>query len=205
MKTIAQKTVLLFFLVFITIALLAAGYKVDSSESQLKWTAKKVTGQHFGTIDLKQGSLTASGNVISGGSFEIDMKTIVDKDLENESWNSRLVEHLKSEDFFSVEKFPVSSITLTKVEKGEGPNFHFTGDLSIKGATHPVSFDATVEINNRKLIATGNLSIDRTLYDIKYGSGKFFSNLGNNLVDDFFTLDFKIVANQIPTSNKSTK
>jgi polyisoprenoid-binding protein YceI len=205
MEPITLKTIHLFLLVFVTSGLLAAGYKVDPSESQFKWTAKKVTGQHFGTIDLKQGSLTASGNVISVGSFEIDMKTIVDKDLENESWNSKLVEHLKSEDFFSVEKFPVSSITLTKVEKGEGLNFHFSGDLSIKGATHPVSFDATVEINNVRLVATGNLSIDRTLYDIKYGSGKFFSNLGNNLVDDFFTLDFKIVANQIPTSNKSTR
>lgn len=194
MKTFRKPTAVLIFLIAAAINLQASDYKVDLKESQVKWTGKKVSGQHFGTINFKKGNLTVDGSSISSGDFEIDMQSIVDTDLENEAWNSKLVGHLKSDDFFSVEKFPVSSLILTKVEKVAGTNYRFSGNLSIKGMTHPVAFDAKVELNTGKLVATGIIRVDRTLYDIRYGSGKFFSSLGDNMIDDFFTLDFKLVA-----------
>jgi polyisoprenoid-binding protein YceI len=196
MKTLIKTTVVLFFLATGITSIWAANYKVDLGESHVKWNAKKVVGQHNGIINFKQGSLDAKGNVISAGNFEIDMQTIVDKDLDNESWNSKLITHLKSDDFFSVEKFPVSSLVITKVEKADNSNFHFTGNLTIKGITNPVQFDAMVLTSKGSLIAEGTMKIDRTLYKIEYGSGKFFSNLGNNMIDDAFTLDFKLVAKE---------
>lgn len=196
MKTL--RNLLAFIIVFLSAATIvfATDYRIDVKESQVKWTGKKVTGQHYGTINVKQGSLTADGNIISASNVEIDMNTISNKDLENESWNSRLVGHLKSDDFFSVEKYPVSSLALGKVENLGGNQFRFTGNLTIKGTTHPVTFDAKVDVTNGQLVAEGAIKVDRTLYDIRYGSGKFFDSLGNNMIDDFFTLDFKLVAKE---------
>jgi polyisoprenoid-binding protein YceI len=196
MKTFGKLTATLLVFVAATLSLGAADFKIDTKESQVKWTGKKISGQHFGTIGFKQGSLETSENIISEGFFEIDMQSVVCSDLENETWNSKLVGHLKSDDFFSAEKFPVSTLLLTKVEKVSGTDFSFSGSLSIKGITHPVKFNAKVEVNTGKLVAEGIIRVDRTLYDIKYSSGKFFESLGNNMIDDFFILDFKLVANE---------
>lgn len=196
MKHLKVFSILLVLFFAATPGVFATDYKVDVKESQVKWTGKKVSGQHFGTISFKQGNLSASGNTVSVAGFEMDMNSIVCSDLENESWNSRLVGHLKSDDFFSVEKYPVSSLAVSKVENLGGNQFRFTGNLTIKGTTHPVTFDAKVDVANGQLVAEGAIKVDRTLYDIRYGSGKFFDSLGNNMIDDFFTLDFKLVAKE---------
>jgi polyisoprenoid-binding protein YceI len=196
MKTkLASKTSgMLFFILILSYHLQATNFIIDKNESNIKWTGKKVTGQHHGTIEFKSGKIETNNNKITGGYFEVNMQTIVCNDLENESWNSKLVTHLKSEDFFSVEKNPVSELKLTNVEKVNDGEYRFTGDLSIKGFTHPVIFNAKVDIKADNLVAVGTISIDRTLYNIKYGSGKFFDSLGNNMIDDLFILDFKLVA-----------
>ena len=178
-----------------TIHLFASEYKVDKTKSTVKWNGKKVTGQHYGTIDLKNGSLEVEGNKIKSGTFQMDMTSIVNEDLKDESTNRKLVGHLKSDDFFSVDKHPVSIFVLKKAEHKSGNAYSFTGDLTIKGITHPITFDAEVDINKGQLKANGKMEVDRTLYDIKFRSGKFFPNLGDNLIYDTFTLDFDIVAN----------
>ena len=124
----------------------------------------------------------------------MDMTSIVNEDISNESMNERLVGHLKSDDFFSVEKHPVSTLVIKEVKHKAGNTHLFTGDLIIKGITHPVTFDAEVVIDGDKLRAKGKMEVDRTLYDIKFRSGKFFSDLGDNLIYDTFTLDFDVVA-----------
>ncbi len=136
------------------------------------------------------------GSKISTATFEMDMTSIVNEDLTNPAVNKRLVDHLKSDDFFSVENHPVSRLAVHEV-KPKAANVHtFTGDLTIKGITHPVSFDAEVTVVNGKLTAKGKMEVDRTQYDIRYGSGKFFQGLGDNLISDIFTLDFVVVANE---------
>ena len=79
-------------------------HKIDTNTSELTWLAKKVTGQHNGTLKIKDGSLDASNNLLTGGNFTIDMTTIVCTDIEDEKWNKKLVGHLKSQDFFGVEE-----------------------------------------------------------------------------------------------------
>jgi polyisoprenoid-binding protein YceI len=106
-----------------------------------------------------------------------------------------LVGHLKSDDFFSVEKHPVSKFEIKDVKHKSGNQYTLTGDLTIKDITHPVSFDAAVDVKDKQLTAKGKMEVDRTLYDIKFRSGRFFSGLGDNLIYDTFTLDFDIVAN----------
>lgn len=195
MKTIGKLTGTITLVAALAMQVVAADYKLDKSNSKVKWNGKKVTGEHYGTIDLKSGNLEVVDNKIKSGTFQMDMTTIVNEDISNESMNDRLVGHLKSDDFFSVDKHPVSTLVLKEVKHKSGNTHSFTGDLTIKGITHPVSFDAEVKLTGNKLEANGKIEVDRTLYDIKFRSGKFFSDLGDNLIYDTFTLDFNIVAN----------
>lgn len=184
-------------LVFVfAIQVLAADYKLDKSNSTVKWNGKKVTGEHYGTIDLKSGNLQVEDNKIKSGTFTMDMTTIISEDITNESMNKKLVGHLKSDDFFSVEKFPASTFVIKEVKHKSETTHAVTGDLTIKGITHPLTFDTEIVIDGNKLRAKGKMEVDRTLYDIKFRSGRFFADLGDNLIYDTFTLDFDVVATQ---------
>jgi polyisoprenoid-binding protein YceI len=194
MKTIGKLTGAIMLVAAFTMQILAADYKLDKSNSKVKWNGKKVTGEHYGTIELKSGTLEVEDNKIKSGSFQMDMTTIVNEDISNESMNKKLVGHLKSDDFFSVDNHPVATLALKEAKHKSGNTHSFTGDLTIKGITHPVVFDAEVKFSGNKLEAGGKMEVDRTLYDIRYGSGKFFAGLGDNLIYDTFTLDFDIVA-----------
>ena len=178
----------------LSVMLKAADYEIDKTASKVKWEAKKVTGKHNGTISFSNGSISANKGKITGGSFVIDMKTIVDLDLTNEGFNKKLVGHLSSDDFFSVEKFPEAKMEIKKVSPVSGEEYHFVADLTIKGITNPVEFNAKVQQSGDKLNAQGVITVNRTLYGIKYGSGSFFQGLGDKVIYDDFTLAFEVVA-----------
>src|SRR5690242_2181247 len=93
----------------------ATNYKVDVNKSTIVWLGKKVTGEHTGNIKVKSGVLQHDGKVITGGAFDIDMNSISNTDLTNAEYNQKLVGHLKSDDFFGVDKFPVASFKITSI------------------------------------------------------------------------------------------
>ncbi len=196
MKTIGKLTGMIALVAVFAMQVLATDYRLDKSNSTVKWSGKKVTGEHYGTIDLKSGNMEVDGNKIKSGTFEMDMTTIVNEDLSNESMNKKLVGHLKSDDFFSVDEHPVSTLVIKEVKHKSGTTHSFAGNLIIKGINNPVNFDAEVVIDGDNLRAKGKMDVDRTLYDIKFRSGKFFSDLGDNLIYDTFTLDFDVVATE---------
>ena len=171
-------------------------YSVNKTASKVNWEAKKVTGKHDGTIGFENGSLLISGSKITGGELIIDMKTIACTDITDAGMNKKFVGHLWSDDFFSVEKFGTSKLNLKKVESKSGDLYHFVGDLTIKGITKPIEFDAAVKVVGGKLTATGVMTVNRALYEIKYGSGSFFSDLGDRMIYDDFTLSFELVADK---------
>lgn len=172
----------------------AAEYVVDKTASKVKWEAKKVTGQHNGTISFANGSIEATGNKISGGSFVIDMKSLANDDITDAGTKAKLMGHLASDDFFSIEKFPESKMVIKNVTPVAGDEFKFSADLTIKGITNPVEFNAKVIATGNKLAAEGVITVNRTLYGIKYGSGSFFQGLGDKVIYDDFTLAFSVVA-----------
>lgn len=161
---------------------------VDVSKSEIKWTGKKVSGEHWGYIDLKSGSFVEKDGKIVSGKFTIDMTSIVNEDLESPEWNQKLVGHLKSDDFFSVDKFETATFKIKESSEFKNGVAEVKGDLTIKGITNPISFKAKKESGN--YMAT--ITVDRTKYNIRYGSGKFFDNLGDNMIDDNFTLDVRL-------------
>ena len=168
-------------------------YKVNNQRSDLTWTGKKVTGEHTGKISVKEGSLSIDGNNIKGGTVEIDMNSITCTDLTDAGYNAKLVGHLKSKDFFNLEMFSTSKFEITSV-KPKGDSFEVTGKLTIKGITNELSFPAAVRFEGKTVAIVGKATVDRTKYDIKYGSSNFFENLGDKAISNDFMLDFKIIA-----------
>lgn len=181
--------------VFLTAAftILNKEVKVDTKSSQIAWVGKKVTGQHNGTVNIKDGALEMENGQVTGGSFTIDMTTINVLDLEGE-YKGKLMGHLKSDDFFSVEKFPNAKFTITSINKSEATDAsHFiAGDLSIKGITNKITFPATIKIVDGKANATASFALDRTKWDIRYGSGSFFDGLGDKMIYDDFELSINL-------------
>ena len=172
----------------------AAEYVVDKAASKVKWEAKKVTGLHNGSVSFANGSIVGTGNKISEGTFVIDMKSMANDDITDAGMKAKLMGHLASDDFFSIEKFPEAKMEIKKVTAVAGDEFKFLVDLTIKGITNPVEFNAKVTASGDKLSADGVITVNRTLYGIKYGSGSFFQGLGDKVIYDDFTLAFSVVA-----------
>ncbi len=172
-----------------------ATVKVDVAASKIEWLGKKVTGQHNGTINLKEGSLEIDGGVLKGGSFTVDMTSLVDTDLTGE-WKDKLEGHLKSDDFFGVATFPTASFVITKsVPQGPG-KYKVIGNITIKGKTQEIQFPASLEEKDGKYTGKATLVIDRSKFDVKYGSGSFFDDLGDKTIYDDFELTVTLVANK---------
>lgn len=172
-------------------ALKETGYKIDSGKSKITWIGKKVTGQHVGTINLLDGIITTKGKKITGGSFAIDMTSIKDSEA-----NARLESHLKSDDFFSVEKNPKATFVATKVESKGTDQYAFTGNLTIKGITNEIQFPVTIQVTNGQVNAKAKIIVDRTKFDIKFRSGNFFENLGDKAIEDNFELNIELVGSE---------
>ena len=192
MKTKQFKLTILCLLIAVSTSF-AEGFKVQKETSSVKWNGKKVSGEHYGQISIKNGEFVVENGKIVGGTFVVDMNTITCEDLDGE-WNKKLVDHLKSDDFFGVESYPTSKLVLKDVNHQSGNSHTFEGHLTIKGKTHPIRFTADVDMEKNKIVANGKLVIDRTQYNIRYGSGKFFQNLGDRMIHDEFTLEYNITA-----------
>jgi polyisoprenoid-binding protein YceI len=170
-------------------------YKISTAESMIDWKGSSVTGSHNGTLNLAGGELFINEGMLTGGNFETDMRSLKVIDLTDTVLNKKLNGHLRSDDFFSVDKNPVSKFEITSVSSKGGSNYEVTGNLTIKGITKPITFPAVVNLNGKSVNAEANIDVDRTLFDIKYNSGKFFEKLGDKLISDTFTLKIKLIAN----------
>lgn len=171
-------------------------YKVDVATSNVEWTGYKVTGKHNGSVKLKGGSLAVDKGVITGGSFEIDMNSITCADLQG-AHADKLVGHLKSDDFFGTAKFPTAKFVITRaIPTDTKGNYKIVGKLTIKKKTKEVRFNAATSMKDGMLTATGALKVDRSDFDVRFGSGSFFDNLGDKTIYDEFDLNVTLSAKQ---------
>lgn len=157
---------------------------INVTKSGIVWTGKKVTGSHTGTLNFQSGNLVFKKNLVKGGTFVVDMTTINTTDLKPGQGKENLDGHLKADDFFGVEKHKTATLVFTNISTKNKNNYTITADLTIKGITKPITFDLVVNGNT----ASTTLKVDRTKYDIKYGSGSFFSDLGDKTISDEFEL-----------------
>lgn len=176
-------------LIFTCIGSLAQKQTFDTKKSTIKWLGEKIGGQHEGYIYLKSGELEEKNNEIISGNFVIDMTSITNTDLTDPGYNEKLVGHLKSDDFFGVKKYPTASLTITKSTKFSNGKASVTGNLTIKGKTETISFDI---FKNKKSYST-EIKIDRSKFDVKYGSTSFFDSLGDKAIYDIFELNIIVI------------
>ncbi|WBX75773.1 YceI family protein [Tenacibaculum ovolyticum] len=185
MKNLTKNTVLIAILAFITFSFTTINSKkeIKIKNSNVVWKGYKVTGAHQGTIAIKSGHLNFNEDKLTGGEFTIDMSSISSTDLQGE-YKGKLEGHLKSDDFFGVTKYPTASLVFKKVKSVSKNAYKITADITIKGKTEKVSFNFSVYGNK----ANASLKIDRTKFDVKYGSTSFFDGLKDKAIYDEFDL-----------------
>lgn len=166
-------------------------FALTNEKSTVAWKGMKPGGEHYGVIDVVNGKIETDGAKVTGGSFTIDMNSIVCQDLTSEGMNNRLVGHLKSEDFFFTEAYPKAFFNITKVtarqssEAGFTANYMVTGDLTVRGTTKEISFPAKITMDDNMVYAkTGQIELDRTEWNVNYQSKKIFANLKDSYIDD---------------------
>jgi len=192
-----MKKISLIVLIIVLIAFPLSAQKqltADPSATQIKWTGKKLGKEHVGSIGLKEGYIRIDKNAITGGEFIVDMTTITNIDVKDEKMNGMLVGHLKSDDFFGVVKFPASKLVLTGGSSFVNGTATVKGTMTIKQSTHPVEFTVKETSAGGVKTYTAVITVDRSLYDVRYGSGKFFTDLGDKAISDEFTLEVTLVA-----------
>ena len=171
----------------------STSYTIDVEKSTLEWLGGKVGGStHTGTINLVKGSVQANGSSIESGGFAIDMNSIAVTDDLPEEKKAYLVGHLagttgtdKDADFFQVKKYPTASFDITSNTADS-----LTGNLTIVGVAKSITIPYTASVEGDTLSASSTFSIDRTQWGIKYGSGSFIDNLGDDAIND--AIEFKI-------------
>jgi polyisoprenoid-binding protein YceI len=188
----------LLFLPMFALLIVAAqaqnNYPVNTGSSVVVWTGYKVTGKHTGTVRVKSGNVQFTNGVLTGGSFEMDMNSVNCTDQEGE-WAAKLVGHLKSDDFLGVASHPTASFVITRaIPQDSKGNYKLIGNMTIKGTTKEVKFFANATESNGTIGATGKMTIDRSEYNMRYGSGSFFDGLGDKTIYDEFDLQVTLVA-----------
>jgi len=157
---------------------------VDLATSKVEWVGTKVTGRHNGEIRLSKGNLQMAEGALVGGTFTLDMNSISTTDKMGA--DNDLTDHLKSSDFFDVEKFATAEFVITGVNaltsapvdaenvpeinqyKISNPTHTITGNLTLKGVTKSVSFPAAVNVSNGVVSATAKFNINRSDWGISY-------------------------------------
>jgi rhodanese-related sulfurtransferase/polyisoprenoid-binding protein YceI len=172
---------------------------LDVTESRVEWLGRNLLNKHYGQIALKNGKLRFVGGELVSGEFTLDMGNIVCDDLSGDPSHDVLVGHLKSDDFFDVERYPEAKYVITSTEPvgnatPGAPNLKVYGELTVKSATQPLELLATAGLTpDGKAAAQASFAIDRTVWDVLYGSGKYFRNLGGHLVNDLIVIHLRIV------------
>lgn len=166
----------------------AQSKSVDTRKSEITWTGSKVTGTHYGNIGLKDAKLDFDNGKLKGGFFTIDMTSMTVTDIKGSSAD-KLLAHLKSDDFFSVDIYNEATLEIIQVAHVKDFDYVIVGNLTIKGITKMAKFEAIIKDKS----ASANIVVDRTEYDIKYGSGSFFDNLGDKAINNNFSLQVNLV------------
>jgi len=169
---------------------------VDLENSNINWIGRKVTGEHSGTLNLSDGFVIWNGKSITGGKITFDMTSIKNTDIESPEWKQKLEDHLKAEDFFHTDSFPHAILEIkrqtTIMDENKTIREGVLADLTIRGMTHEIKFPFILTQSKNILTGEGSVDIDRTLYNIQYKSGKFFDDLGDHLIYDDFTVQFRV-------------
>lgn len=175
-------------------------YSLDTAVSRMEWIGRNLNNRHYGIISVAEGNVKIENGRIAGGSVTLDMNSIVNLDLQDEAYKLMLISHLKSDDFFHVERYPTALFRLNNSElipeaTPGAPDQIVTGSLELKGQSNPLSFPAEIAAqNDGRIKVHAAFDIDRTHWGVRYGSGRFFEKLGMHLVSDTISVELFLCA-----------
>ena len=174
-------------------------FRIDPQKSLIEWAGRNPNTRHYGTVGISAGELAARNGVLSG-TFEVDMRTIKNINLEGDELQPVLTSHLMSDDFFFVELFPKATFSIENARPAEPayatfPNFEIEGLLELRGVKAKLQFPATLNVDGEGNIqAEAHFDIDRTRWNVIYGSSRFFEHLGMHTVFDLISIQIRIIA-----------
>ena len=174
-------------------------HAIDLAESRIHWIGRNLLNRHEGSISLTSGWIRIEDGNLTEGLFSIDMSSIKCTDLDGDPLQDVLIKHLLSHDFFDTSMYPEASFRITGSQAIPDatpgmPNQKIAGILTLKGISKPLEFASCTGVTeNGKAAAQATLAFDRTLWNVIYGSGKWFRSLGGHLVNDLVELQLRIV------------
>lgn len=191
-----MKTLIAVALAVTTLTAFADSYKVDPAATKIVYLGKKVTGEHTGLVSVKEGKLDVEGDLIKAGEVVVDMNTLTSTDITDPEYNAKYVGHMKSADFFNVEKFPTSKLVI-KGSKKTDKGLEVKGDLTLLGKTNPITFVVSdLKKSDKGVTGSTKLTLNRTKWGLVYGSSSFIKNLGDKAINDEFSLTINLAANK---------
>lgn len=170
------------------------------NNTSITWEGKRPLMQGYldsGTLAVTSGTFSVDSGIVSGGEFIFDMNSIQATATGSGGGADRLTQHLKSADFFDVENFDTARLVITGSVATSEFTHQVSGLLTMKGETHPIEFNAQLLSKDDSARIVGTISVDRTIWGIKYGSGNFFSDMGERMIDDIFTVSVDISAKKV--------
>jgi len=176
----------------------SGSFPADPGRSRVAWTGRNIASSHFGSIPLVEGTLQVEDGRLNGLSLAVDMTRITCEDIDDPEMAKVLEAHLKNEDFFEADRFPMAKFTSTRVEKLDGPDsprISVTGDLEIRGVVNEVTVEGVFGRNfDGDFAASASFDIDRTEWGALYGSPRFFRRLLGHFVREEVSLSVTLVA-----------
>jgi polyisoprenoid-binding protein YceI len=196
---------LFLILFFCSSGVFAQQYTIDANKSTVRWYGYYLFsfGEHYGTIAVKDGTASIMNGTLASGNVKLDMASITPLDMPADDGGNMLGEHLKSADFFDVAKFPEAQFEIISVKpikdaSPDGPNVEVTGNLTLKGSKNALTFPATVN-SNEQLVIKAKFKFDRTKWNVRYNSGKYFSEAGDSAISDAIGIEMNITATKTST------
>jgi polyisoprenoid-binding protein YceI len=172
-------------------------FKIVAAQSNIDWIGRNVTGAHNGTIAIKEGTLVLNDDKLTGGKFIVDTTSIKVLDIMDPATNAQFAGHLASDDFFASDEYPEALFVITSAETSGNKVYSISGNLTIKGITHPINFSGMLNVSDNTLNASGKIIVDRTRYGMKFRSGNFFKDLGDTPICNDFELNVSITAKAV--------
>ena len=169
-------------------------YNIVPTQSSVDWVGRQVTRSHYGTISVKSGSLTFLNDDFIAGEIVIDVASLKVLDITDPAANYQFLTHLNSRDFFATDEYPEAFLEITHLNRLKGDEYEAHADLTIRGLTSPVTFQLRISVNGDKVNAITKLTVDRTVYGMRFRSRNFFKDLGDNLIYNDFDLSINITA-----------
>ncbi len=179
-------------------------YTVDADRSTILWEGRKSLIPDYvdrGMVDVAESSLVIERGQVSGFELSFDLGTIRVTETGSGQGDSRLVEHLKSDDFFAVEEYPTAKFVLTNAMAGSrAGEYSWRGNLTIRDTTRPIEFPVMITNQNGELAMAGEVTVDRTLFGLRYGAAGTADDLGDNVIANDFRLIFNLVGKSVPAA-----